>query len=84
MPTSDNDDEGDDDPSIMPESSDTLPGATETVFVEDATPSDDEDGEQVVGLEAGEAAALARKKRKIPKPIECCITLNRYFSACVL
>ena len=35
------------------------------------------DEDRTEGLEAGEAAALAKKKVFIPKPIECCITLNR-------
>jgi hypothetical protein len=44
--------------------------------------NDDDDDEKVEGLEAGEAAALSKRKRISPKPIECCITLNRYFELC--
>ena len=34
--------------------------------------------EKAEGLEAGEVAALAKKTKIPPKPIECCITINRY------
>lgn len=66
----DDDHQSDDDEAVQVES-----GAV--VDVEEH-PSDEEDEGRAEGLEAGEAAALARKKKVLPKPVECCITLNRY------
>lgn len=61
------------------EEADEAQGAVaEPVIVEDVPLSDDEDRDRAVGLEASEAAALVKKKKRVPTPVECCITVNRY------
>lgn len=57
------------------------PSATESVFEQlpvDGRIDIDDEEDKAEGLEAGEAAVLAKKRKAPPKPVECCITINRY------
>lgn len=52
---------------------------TAVATTEHGTASDVEDNEEKAeGLEAGEAAALVKRKKVPPKPVQVCLTLNRY------